>query len=185
MLRTVLFLMLAALSATVSAQDAELPFKISPVAAFNEPWAMTFLPDGRMLVTEKRGRLYLVTQEGEKSRPIEEVPNVDYRGQGGLGDVILHPDFANNGLIYLSYAESGIGDVRGAAVARGRLVMSGERNRLADVEVIWRQAPKVRPVSARKRRARVRSLEPTVCAHAARGRGSEGSARRASATLRT
>jgi glucose/arabinose dehydrogenase len=143
MFRTALFLMLAALSTTVSAQDAGLPLEVSPVAAFNEPWAMTFLPDGRLLVTEKRGRLYLVTQEGEKSRPIEDIPNVDYRGQGGLGDVILHPDFANNGLIYLSYAESGIGDVRGAAVARGRLVMSGKQNHLADVEVIWRQAPKV------------------------------------------
>jgi glucose/arabinose dehydrogenase len=142
MLRLALFVMLAFFSASGSAQDG-LPFEVSPVATFNEPWAMTFLPDGRMLVTEKRGRLYLVTREGEKSRPIEEVPNVDYRGQGGLGDVILHPDFASNGLIYLSYAESGIGDVRGAAVARGRLVMSGKQNHLADVEVIWRQAPKV------------------------------------------
>jgi glucose/arabinose dehydrogenase len=142
MLRLALFVMLTFFSASGSAQDG-LPFEVSPVATFNEPWAMTFLPDGRMLVTEKRGRLYLVTREGEKSRPIEEVPNVDYRGQGGLGDVILHPDFASNGLIYLSYSESGIGDVRGAAVARGRLVMSGKQNHLADVEVIWRQAPKV------------------------------------------
>ena len=98
----------------------ELPFEVSEVTTFNEPWAMTFLPDGRLLVTEKRGRLMIVTQDGEKSRPVDDVPDVDYRGQGGLGDVILHPDYTNNGIIYLSYAESGVGNVRGAAVARGR-----------------------------------------------------------------
>jgi len=143
MLRLAVFLMLIFLAAIASAQETETTFKVSPVATFNEPWAMTFLPDGRMLVTEKRGRLYVVTQEGEKSRPVEEVPNVDYRGQGGLGDVILHPDFADNQLIYLSYAESGIGNVRGAAVARGRLIMDEGDIRLEDVDVVWRQNPKV------------------------------------------
>ena len=143
MFRQVVFLIAVSLSALVHAEEAEPPFEISPVATFNEPWAMTFLPDGRLLVTEKRGRLYVVTQEGGKSRPVEEVPNVDYRGQGGLGDVILHPDFANNGLIYLSYAESGMGNVRGAAVARGRLVVGDKGSSLEEVEVIWRQNPKV------------------------------------------
>lgn len=125
---------------------AELPFEVTPIATFNEPWAMTFLPDGRMLVTEMRGRLYVVNQDGEEAarRGVENVPNVDYRGQGGLGDVILHPDYADNGLIYLSYAEAGVGDTRGAAVARGRLAFD-ERGQgvLQDVEVIWRQNPKV------------------------------------------
>ena len=130
------------LSAYASAQSSP-PFQVTPVAEFIEPWAMTFLPDGRLLVTEKRGRLYIVTQDGEKSRPVEEVPNVDYRGQGGLGDVILHPDYANNGLIYLSYAESGIGNTRGAAVARARLVEIGEQSVLEDVDVVWRQNPKL------------------------------------------
>lgn len=140
---TMAFLSSALCSSTLSAQDAELPFKKEEVAKFNEPWAMAFLPDGRMLVTEKRGKLYIVTHDGTKSRPVEEVPNVDYRGQGGLGDVVLHPDFANNKMIYLSYAESGVGNVRGAAVARGRLV-EGERDTvLENVEVIWRQNPKV------------------------------------------
>ena len=143
MFRRAVFLIFLSLASIVSAQEAESPFAVSPVATFNEPWAMTFLPDGRMLVTEKRGRLYVVTQEGEKSRPVEEVPNVDYRGQGGLGDVILHPEFSENQLIYLSYAESGIGNVRGAAVARGRLLMAGSDISLEDVEVIWRQNPKV------------------------------------------
>jgi glucose/arabinose dehydrogenase len=141
--RPILFLIVIALSSALASQESGFPFKVEPVATFNEPWAMTFLPDGRMLVTEKRGRLYVVTQEGEKSKPVKNVPDVDYRGQGGLGDVILHPDFANNGLIYLSYAESGVGDVRGAAVARGRLVMANDDNRLENVEVIWRQNPKV------------------------------------------
>jgi len=143
MLRPVIFLLIATLSVAVQAEEAELPFKISPVATFNEPWAMTFLPDGRMLVTEKRGRLYVVKQDGSKSRPVEDVPNVDYRGQGGLGDVILHPDYADNDMIYLSYAESGVGKVRGAAVSRGRLVGEGGNYHLEDVEVIWRQNPKV------------------------------------------
>jgi glucose/arabinose dehydrogenase len=143
MLRTAVFLIVISLAGVVPAQEAELPFTITPVATFNEPWAMTFLPDGRLLVTEKRGRLYIVTQGGEKSRPVEDLPNVDYRGQGGLGDVVLHPDFANNGLVYLSYAESGIGNVRGAAVARGRLDITSKDNRLENVEVIWRQNPKV------------------------------------------
>ena len=143
MLRPAIFLIAISLASILSAQESELPFKVEPVATFNQPWAMTFLPDGRMLVTEKRGNLYVVTQEGEKSRPVEEVPDVDYRGQGGFGDVILHPDFANNGLIYLSYAEGGVGNVRGAAVARAKLVLIKGNNRLEDVEVIWRQNPKV------------------------------------------
>jgi glucose/arabinose dehydrogenase len=138
-----IFLVLISLSTAMSAREPESPFKVEPVATFNEPWAMAFLPDGRMLVTEKRGRLYVVTPEGEKSRPVEEVPDVDYRGQGGLGDVVVHPDFANNGLIYLSYAERGVGDVRGAAVARGKLVWIKDKSHLEDVEVIWRQNPKV------------------------------------------
>jgi glucose/arabinose dehydrogenase len=143
MFRSILLLILISLCVVLLAQDRTVPFEVTPVATFNEPWAMTFLPDGRLLVTEKRGRLYVVSQEGEKSRAVEDVPDVDYRGQGGLGDVVLHPDFANNGLVYLSYAESGVGDVRGAAVARGRLDVSGTEFRLEDVEVIWRQNPKV------------------------------------------
>lgn len=143
MLRAFIFLVIISLPAALTAQETGSPFKSAEVATFNEPWAMTFLPDGRMLVTEKRGRLYVVTQEGVKSRPVEDVPDVDYRGQGGLGDVILHPDFANNGLIYLSYAESGTGKVRGAAVARGHLVIGDRGSHLENVDVIWRQNPKV------------------------------------------
>lgn len=123
-----------------SAVDA---FKSTPVTSFDEPWAMTFLPDGRLLVTEKAGRLLIVTQSGEQSAPVTGVPDVDYGGQGGLGDVILHPDFARNEFIYLSYAEAGDQDLRGAAVVRARLVLTDTGGTLEDVAVIWRQHPKV------------------------------------------
>lgn len=130
------------LVANVEAQT-DLPFDIQPITSFDEPWAMAFLPDGRMLVTERKGNLIIVNQAGQKTRPVSGVPNVDYGGQGGLGDVALHPDFAENGIIYLSYAEGGIGDTRGGAVARAVLNESNGRGSLSDVEVIWRQYPKV------------------------------------------
>jgi glucose/arabinose dehydrogenase len=126
-----------------AAAQAGLPFETEAVTEFDEPWAMAFLPDGRMLVTEKKGNVFIVTQAGEKSRPIGGVPDVDYGGQGGLGDVALHPDFADNRLVYLSYAEGGTGDTRGAAVARGVLEETGEEISLTGVEVIWRQYPKL------------------------------------------
>jgi glucose/arabinose dehydrogenase len=118
------------------------PFDVEPVTSFDEPWAMAFLPDGRMLVTEKKGNLLIVNQIGQKTRPVRGVPDVDYGGQGGLGDVALHPDYADNGLIYLSYAEAGRSGTRGAAVARG-ILNDTDRPYLSDVEVIWRQYPKV------------------------------------------
>ncbi len=129
---------------TAGAQSrAELPFEVEAVTSFDEPWALAFLPDGRMLVTEKKGNLFIVTQDGEKSREVRGVPDVAYGGQGGLGDVALHPDFAENQTIYLSYAESGVGDTRGAAVIRAKLALTNRGGRLSDVEVIWRQYPKV------------------------------------------
>lgn len=123
--------------------DDTLPFHIEAVTSFDQPWAMAFLPDGRMLVTEKKGNLFIVTQEGQKSRAIVGVPDVDYRGQGGLGDVALHPDFAANRLVYLSYAESGPGDTRGAAVVRATLEETKRDSYLTDAQVVWRQYPKV------------------------------------------
>jgi glucose/arabinose dehydrogenase len=124
-----------------AAQPDERAFRIEPVAEFREPWAMTFLPGGNQaLVTEKRGALKLWTRNGAVD--VTGVPAVDYGGQGGLGDVILHPDFDNNGLVYLSYAETGDGGTRGAAVGRGRLVAAGRSARLDGFQVIWRQQPK-------------------------------------------
>lgn len=127
--------------ACASAQD-DLPFNVEPITSFDEPWALAFMPDGRMLVTEKKGRVLIVTQDGQKS-VVRGVPDVDYGGQGGLGDVALHPGFDENGVIYLSYAEAGVGNTRGAAVARGTLNMGERSSSLADVEVVWRQYPKL------------------------------------------
>jgi glucose/arabinose dehydrogenase len=130
---------------TAGAQaQTELPFEVTAVTSFDEPWALAFLPDGRMLVTEKKGNLFIVTQDGQKSRGIGGMPDVAYGGQGGLGDVAIHPDFAENNVIYLSYAESGVGgNTRGAAVARAVLNTTPRGGRLSDFEVIWRQYPKV------------------------------------------
>lgn len=115
------------------------PFVSKPVADFDMPWAMTFLPDGRILVTEKGGRLFIVTQEGRKSAPLSGIPKVADAGQGGLGDVVLHPDFGSNRYVYLSYSEPGPNGTAGTAVGRGKL--SG--NALTGFEVLWRQHPKV------------------------------------------
>lgn len=123
--------------------QTSLPFDIEPVASFDEPWAMAFLPDGRMLVTEKKGNLFIVTRDGQKSGPVGGVPAVDYGGQGGFGDVALHPDFRDNNRIYLSYAEAGADGTRGAAVARATLQVTQQGGALADVDVVWRQYPKV------------------------------------------
>ncbi|HLM53274.1 MAG TPA: PQQ-dependent sugar dehydrogenase [Pseudoxanthomonas sp.] len=142
--------MLVAASAWAAAQPAPAPppFQVSEIGRFDEPWAMTFLPDGRLLVTEKKGALKLVTLDpagaAAQVRSVSGVPDVDYGGQGGLGDVVLHPDFASNGRIYLSFAEAGEGDMRGAAVATARLALDAQGGgALSDLEVIWRQTPKV------------------------------------------
>jgi glucose/arabinose dehydrogenase len=130
-------------AACATADPDAWPFAARPVASFDEPWAMTFLPDGRLLLTEKPGRLLLATVEGTSTVLLDTVPGLDYGGQGGLGDVILHPDFAHNHLVYLSFAEAGTDDRRGAAVARGRLELDGAGGKVSDLEVIWRQQPKV------------------------------------------
>lgn len=124
------------------ASSSSLPFTVTEIAKFNEPWAMTFLPDGRLLVTEKKGALKLYTLGGA-TQDIAGVPQVDYQGQGGFGDVVLHPKFAENGFVYVSYAEAGDGDTRGAAVARAKLELREDGGELKDLQVIWRQVPKV------------------------------------------
>ncbi len=108
------------------------------VASFDNSWAMVFLPDGRLLVTEKPGRLQLVTQAGVKT-PVANVPRVTYSGQLGLQDVVLDPGFANNARIWISYAEPATGGQQ-LAVARATLNMSATP-RLDDVTVIWRATP--------------------------------------------
>jgi glucose/arabinose dehydrogenase len=124
-------------SASVSARS----LAIDAVGQFDEPWAMTFLPDGSALVTEKQGRLIWWRSGGRKTQ-VGGTPKVDHGGQGGLGDVLLHPAFAKNRLVYLSWVEAGGNDTRGAVVGRGRLVTEGTP-RIEGLQVIWRQAPKV------------------------------------------
>lgn len=103
------------------------------------PWALAFLPDGRMLVTERPGRLRVIGSDGRPGEAIAGLPAVDASGQCGLLDVAVDPKFAETHLIFWTYAEAGDGG-NGVAVARGRL----EGQRLADVKVIFRQWPKVR-----------------------------------------
>lgn len=103
------------------------------------PWALVFLPDGRLLVTERPGRLRVVTRDGRISPPVEGLPAVDARNQGGLLDVVLSPNFATDRTIYWSYAEPRGGGANGTSVARGRL--SDDVRRVENVEVIFRQLP--------------------------------------------
>ncbi|WP_372876983.1 PQQ-dependent sugar dehydrogenase [Pseudomonas sp.] len=112
------------------------------VAGLEHPWSMAFLPDGQgLLVTERPGRLRLVTLQGALSEPISGVPAVYARSQGGLLDVVLSPEFAQDRLVYLSYAEAGEGGRAGTAVGRGKL--SADKRRLEGFEVIFRQLPKL------------------------------------------
>ncbi len=121
------------------------PFDQTEVARFDQPWAMVFLPGGRLLVTEKPGRLKLLDPGSGTMGEVRGVPAVAFGGQGGLGDVVLHPDFASNGLVYFSFAQAGPGSTRGAAVARARLQLdaSGSGGALENVQVVWQQLPKV------------------------------------------
>jgi glucose/arabinose dehydrogenase len=118
--------------------------KVDTVArGLEHPWGLAFLPDGRMLVTERPGRLRLVDRQGRLSEPLAGVPEVVAQGQGGLLDVAIAPRFPDNRLVYLSYAEPGEGGTAGTAVARGRLT----DNRLEDMQVIYRQQPKVKGIA--------------------------------------
>lgn len=118
------------------------PFAVAPVATFDEPWAMTFLPDGSALVTERGGALLLVDPSSGSTTAVQGVPHVAVGGQGGLGDVILTPGFAHDGRIYLSWVEPGDDGTSGAVVGRATLHTDGTP-RLEAVSVLWRQEPKV------------------------------------------
>jgi len=141
-------LMLTLLPATVRAQvnagtqpsSSDLPFTVTKVATFNLPWRIAFLPDGRMLITEKVGPVWLVTQQGEKT-PVTNVPAVAARGQGGMLGVFLAPEYATNHFVYLTYAEPGDGG-SSLALARAKLSIGQDAASLDGLEVIWRQMPK-------------------------------------------
>jgi len=116
---------------------AAAPFAVATVAKFDAPWAFAFLPDGRIIVTEKGGTIRIATQAGKVSAPVSGVPGVAFQGQGGLLDIKLSPGFARDGLVYITYAEPGDGG-SSLALARGKLV----GNALQGVKVLWRQMPK-------------------------------------------
>ncbi|SES76371.1 Glucose/arabinose dehydrogenase, beta-propeller fold [Nitrosomonas marina] len=130
------------LTPIANAQRIQTAFDVKLLArGLNHPWGMAFLPDGRMLVTERIGRLRIVTPDGRISEPVDNVPRVYHEKQGGLLDVALDPDFAANQLIYLSYAEpvsTSDGTIASTAVARAEL----DGNSLKNLKVIFRQDPK-------------------------------------------
>ena len=122
------------------AQHAE--FTVTTVGQFDEPWALEFLPDGRLLISEVGGALKLLNSDGTVGE-ITGLPEVSHGGQGGFGDVVLHPDFRENNLVYVSYVERGERETSGAVVARAHLTLAGDGGELVDLETIWRQVPKV------------------------------------------
>jgi aldose sugar dehydrogenase len=125
------------------ANSGKLPFAIEEVGKFDEPWALEFLPgDKGILITEKSGKLQWLPKRGQPPVLVTGVPKVAYGGQGGFGDVVVHPNFTENGMVYLSWAESGEGG-NGAVVARAKLVTEGRQARLDGLNIIWRQFPKV------------------------------------------
>ena len=121
---------------------SNVAFDVVTVAEkLENPWALAFLPAGKMLVTERPGRLRVLAADGTLSAPVAGLPAVDARGQGGLLDVALDPVFAKNGLIYWSYAEPQEGGVNNTAVARGKFVDDAAAPRVENVQVIYHQAP--------------------------------------------
>lgn len=122
-------------------------FAIEERGTYQEPWALAIEPgSGRIVVTEKRGKASLFQPASDAGAEISGLPRVDHGGQGGLGDFIFAPDYAATGAVYLSWAEAGANDTRGAAVGRARLVCDDTDEgtcALRDLKVIWRQEPKV------------------------------------------
>ena len=122
--------------------EADLPFAMTDVATFNLPWKLAFLPDGRMLVTEKVGPIWLVTQHGEKVQ-VANTPDVFYQGQNGMHSVYLSPHYDTDQSVYLTYAEPGeYGG--GLAMARAKLNVTDTSASLENLEVLWHQIPKGR-----------------------------------------
>jgi glucose/arabinose dehydrogenase len=123
--------------------ESNLPFTMNKVAEFNRPWRIAFLPDGRMLVTEKVGPVWLVTQSGAKT-PVSNVPAVLYGGQGGMLGVYASPNYATDHQIYLTYSEPGEPSGSSLALARARLAIGDTTASLEGLEVIWRDGARGR-----------------------------------------
>jgi aldose sugar dehydrogenase len=130
----------AQVNAGLQKAEPSLPFTMTKVATFNLPWRIAFLPDGRMLITEKPGPVWLVTQQGAKT-PVANVPPVLHKEQGGMLGIFLSPHYATDQFVYLTYAEPGDGG-SSLALARARLAIGDKTASLEGLEVIWRQMPK-------------------------------------------
>lgn len=129
--------------ATGQEESAEKPFKTAVIADFDSPWAMTFLPDGRALVTEKAGEMILFDPRNGTMIPIAGIPRVDSAGQGGLMDVVLSPSFATDKKVYFSFSEKGPGG-KGVALATGLFAQASDgTTKLDDVKTIFRANPYV------------------------------------------
>jgi len=120
--------------------EADPPFTVTQVTTLSYPWRIAFLPDGRMLITEKTGGLQLVTQQGAKT-PVTGAPAVAYGGQNGMLGVFLSPHYAGDHSIYLTYSEPGEGG-SSLAMARAKLLLGKDTASLEGLEVLWRQMPK-------------------------------------------
>jgi glucose/arabinose dehydrogenase len=130
----------AQINAGEQKSEPSQPFTMTQVTTFNFPWRIAFLPDGRMLMTEKVGALWLVTPQGAKT-PVANVPAVLYQGQGGMLGVFLSPRYATDHDVYLTYSEPGDGG-SSLAMARAKLSIGQDSASLDDLEVLWRQMPK-------------------------------------------
>ena len=129
--------------ASNSSHHIQQKFQIENMAQFDEPWAMSTLPDGKILITERKGKLRIFDPNTKLLQRVSGIPTVAYGGQGGLGDVAVHPDFAHNRIIYLSYAEQGQAG-NGAVVVRAELDLSQRKKpQLRKIQRIWEQVPKV------------------------------------------
>jgi glucose/arabinose dehydrogenase len=124
------------------APDANQPFTMTQVTTFALPWRIAFLPDGRMLITEKTGPVWLVTQKGEKT-PIANVPAALHQGQGGMLGVYVSPRYASDRNVYLTYSEPGEGG-SSLALARARLQIGQGSASLEGLQVIWRDGARGR-----------------------------------------
>jgi len=123
--------------------QSSMPFTMTQVATFKLPWRIAFLPDARMLVTEKVGPVWLVTERGEKT-PVENAPAVLHQGQGGMLGVFVSPHYATDRSVYLTYAEPGEPGTSSLALARARLAIGAGTASLDGLEVLWRDMPKGR-----------------------------------------
>lgn len=130
-------------SAMQKSKQLNQTYQVKIIEKFDEPWAMTALPSGQLLVTERKGKLKLFNPTTQQQIEVQGLPKVAYGGQGGLGDLAVHPQFEQNQYIYLSYVEAGQGGY-GAVVARGELDLTDTKKpQIKNLKMIWQQIPKV------------------------------------------